>query len=639
MHKPKGGWWNLGTVGHNRRESKERPDPMTYLFKLVRRLAISRDLGVLAGLALVAACAADSTAPEGTATRSDSVPASLQISPRSVTIETSQSVVFRSLADTSAVAPVVTPLAWKATGGTMRPNGAFSSAAVGTFKIFGRGRGWRHTDTAIVHVVAPQPDVVRISLSPRAVTVSAGAERAFTATGYRRNGSPVPLGLTWSATGGTVDPAGAYIADTLPGLYRVIASNTAGTVADTADVTVANSSGLPGTTMPAPLSPSSPPQVSVIVSPASVTLAPGARKRFRAYGLTGSGDSVDISVTFKGTGGTITADGLYTAGRSTGSYNVIASARGHSDTALVTLTSAPAPAPTPVPSPTPAPPPVYTGQLGVPVGTSGLLSAGVNFGAYSMSLDSYTKDNIVSRLAYARANKHKVLMNMTGGAHNNYKTNGKFDITKWQAKMNTFNTPTIKQAVAAAVADGTIVGNSVMDEPQQAGTSEKAWGPAGFMTKAKVDDLCARVKAIFPTMPTGVVHDHRVFEPEKNYAVCDFIVSQYRAAKAPVTEFRDGGVAFAKRSRIAIAFSLNVLHGGTPSTTCTRYGDEAVGTTLCPMTPEQIRSFGVTLGTPGCALNMWRYEEGYFNQSGVQAAVRTVGETLAQLPRKGCTRI
>lgn len=610
---------------------------MTYLFKLVRRLAISRSSVTLPVLALLAACAGDSTSPNGETGTVAGEPAVMQVFPRSVTVETSQLVQFRGQARTLEGRFVETSLVWTASGGSIGPDGSFSASAAGMYRIFARGRGWKHSDTALVHVVPPQPKVVRLVVAPRPITVETGATRVFTASAFLDDGSPVQLGVNWSATGGTIDAAGTYTADTVPGAYHVIATNTAGTVADTAGVTVVTtvvgSSPTPGT-------PVLPTHARVIVTPATASLARGARQRFSAYGRSATGDSVALRITYKVTGGTITRGGLYTAGQKAGSYRVIATAGGMADTALVSLATSgtPAPTPTPVPAPTPTPaqPPIYTGRLGVPFGAFSLISSGVSATSYSMSMDGYTAGNIVSRLTQARASKMHVLMNMTGGDHNQYITGGTFDLSKWQAKMNSYNTPAIKAAVAAAVADGTIIGNSVMDEPQNT-TPGKAWGPAGTMTKAKVDQLCGYVKAIFPTMPVGVVHDHRAVEPEKNYQVCDFLVSQYRLAKAPISEFREGGLAFAKRSGMAIAFSLNVLHGGTPGTACPKYGTDPSGV-LCPMSPAQIKEFGQALGTGSCALAMWRYEREYFERSDIQAAFKLVADYLATLPRKGCVR-
>jgi hypothetical protein len=157
------------------------------------------------------------------------------------------------------------------------------------------------------------------------------------------------------------------------------------------------------------------------------------------------------------------------------------------------------------------------------------------------------------------------------------------------------------------------------------------------MTKARVDGMCRYVKNMFPTLPVGVVHDHRLLEPEKGYQNCDFIVSQYRLSKGNVKTFRDDGLAFARRAGISIAFSLNILHGGTPGTDCEKWGDDPRGR-LCPMSPEQLREFGLTLGTAGCALNMWRYEKAYIDKPEIRAALREIAQSLARLPARPCRR-
>ena len=97
------------------------------------------------------------------------------------------------------------------------------------------------------------------------------------------------------------------------------------------------------------------------------------------------------------------------------------------------------------------------------------------------------------------------------------------------------------------------------------------------------------------------------------------------------------GLAFARQSGIAIAFSLNVLHGGVRSTDCEKWGDDPNGV-LCPMTAEQVRDWGITLGSAGCALNMWRYERDYFDKPEIQRAVQDIRGTLDRLPAKSCRR-
>jgi hypothetical protein len=598
---------------------------MTYTFKLSRRLAASRDLVVVATLGLLTACSGDATAPEVAQPGTIATSQSLQVIPHAVTIETGQRVQFRGQSRGSRGDLVRHPVAWGATGGSIEPDGTFSSSMTGTFKIIGRGRGWRSTDTSVVTVVSPASNLTRIEVKPHAVTLAAGASTTFKAAGYRPNGSKAPVGVIWSAEGGSIDAGGGYTADSVAGRFPVVALQNSGSLTDTAWVTVTAPEKIDTT----PAEPPAPVLTSLVLLPGSASLQVGTSRKFTAYGRNSAGDSVAVTVAFTATGGTISSAGQFTAGQQTGTFRVVAAAEGLADTSAVTLTASTTSTPSTAE-------PGSTGEMGVPMGVWGLLGTDVSGGPYTMSLDSYTGSSILSRLADARSKGYRVLMQMTGGSHSNYITDGYFDLAKWKARMDAFNTREIRAAVAQGVADGTIIGNSVMDEPQST-TDGKAWGPPGYMTKAKVDQLCAYVKAIFPTLPTGVVHDHRVFEPEKNYAVCDFVVSQYRLSKGTVEDFRDGGLAFAKRSGISIAFSLNVLHGGTAGTTCPKYGDDPSGT-LCPMSPDQVRRFGLTLGPVGCSLAMWRYEQAYYDDADIRAALKTVGDSLARVPRTACVR-
>ena len=140
---------------------------MTYTFKLARRLAVLPKLAMLTALALFAACMGDTTAPEAGSTSSSDTPVALQVSPQSVTIETGQRVQFRGHTRTdSRRTSVPIAVTWEASGGTILADGLFSSASVGTFKVVGRGRGHKLTDTSIVVVVPPPTDLVRIAVAP-----------------------------------------------------------------------------------------------------------------------------------------------------------------------------------------------------------------------------------------------------------------------------------------------------------------------------------------------------------------------------------------------------------------------------------------------------------------------------------------
>ena len=106
---------------------------MTYTFKLARRLAVSRESAVLAAWVLVAACAGDSTGPDANVTSINAfgMPA-LQVTPRRVTIETNQPVLFRGHLVGLDSGAVLTPIAWVASGGVIRSDGTFSSTSSGS---------------------------------------------------------------------------------------------------------------------------------------------------------------------------------------------------------------------------------------------------------------------------------------------------------------------------------------------------------------------------------------------------------------------------------------------------------------------------------------------------------------------------
>jgi hypothetical protein len=612
---------------------------MTYTFKLARRLAVSQHFSVLATIALLAACNGDATAP-GAESAVPSVVRAVQISPQTVTVETNQQVQFRRHARSSRGDRVSVPSVWAATGGTIDADGTFSSTEVGTFQVTGRGRGWK-SDTSIVTVVRPKKDVARLAVAPETAVVPAGADLAFTVKAFRADGRETTVGVTWSATGGQVDPAGAFTADSVAGDFQVIATNLAGTLADTVPVTVVAADQPPATPSPTPEPPAEPVLASVILKPGTASFVIGGSKQFAAFGRTSTGDSVAVRVDFSATGGTIGANGLYTAGSTAGTFKVIAISSGLADTAVVTLTP---PATTPPPAPTE---PSGSGT-GIPFGPFAAwegTSLKSNTGMFSMTVTSVTPSTIVSKISEARASRTKMLIAMTGGAHDNYLTFGVFDRSKWDGRMDAFNSSAIKSAVAGAVADGTIIGNVVMDEPNVSGSGDgNTWGPPGTMTKARVDSLCGYVKELFPTLPAGVQHRHDIFEPTRSYRVCDFVASQYSSRVGDVTSFRDSGLAMARRDGHAILFAMNILNGGEQDKDgvydCSGPGQGGTGTYSpnCRMTAELVRTVGQTLGPVGCGFMVWRYDATFMANLANQQAFRDVGARLATAPAKSCRR-
>jgi len=293
---------------------------------------------------------------------------------------------------------------------------------------------------------------------------------------------------------------------------------------------------------------------------------------------------------------------------------------------------------------------------GIPVGLFGVWDGTTlrpNTEMLTLTYGSQAPATLLARLAVARSRGLKMVIAMTGGARANYLTDGVFDLAKWQARMRSFDTPEIRSAVARAVSDGILIGNSVMDEPFNdggPGNEGNSWGPRGTMSKARVDSMCGFARAIFPTLPQGVFQDYRLVRDD-SYIVCDFVTSQYRTAKGPLMEYRDGALALCRRDHHACAFAINVLDGGIPvrrkpgqtgylAGDCPLSATGGRGTYFpnCRMTPEQVREAGRVLGSEGCFLTGWTYEAGFMARPENQAAFRDVASVLAARPAASCVR-
>jgi hypothetical protein len=213
---------------------------------------------------------------------------------------------------------------------------ADSSAPVapdgGVVDMYQVGRGWARR-------------LVGIRISPDTAVVSPGGTVAFKASGVLTDGSSRPITVAWAATGGTIDSAGLFTADSTMGTYQVVGTEPALGLADTAAVVDTTASADP----PAPV-------VTVVsVSPSSTSIEVGDSIRLVATAKDPSGATVggttfiwassDPNIAMVSSKGMVKA----VAG---GSAIVTATAQGVSgEAALNVVVPAPAPAPDPAPSP------------------------------------------------------------------------------------------------------------------------------------------------------------------------------------------------------------------------------------------------------------------------------------------------
>lgn len=164
-----------------------------------------------------------------------------------------------------------------------------------------------------------------LKVSPAATTIAMQEPVVLQAMARTASGTEVQIPVSWLATGGSVSDGGVFSA-TVPGGYQITAiaksdpnlrASASVTVTDPADELVA-----------------------LAITPESVTVPIGGTATLHAWGTWGAGQQGPVTVSWQGTGGTITPDGVYTASDQPGVYLVIGSTSGLADTTVVTVVPA-----------------------------------------------------------------------------------------------------------------------------------------------------------------------------------------------------------------------------------------------------------------------------------------------------------
>ena len=604
---------------------------MTYTFKLARRLAISRHFAMLPVLLLFAGCTGgDATSPDNSPVDvpgsgiyawrpRESAPVALLVSPSSVIVETNQLLQFRARGRNRAGDEVVAPVTWSTTGGTILPDGRFSAASVGTYQVAGSTRTSDGSDvaqTSSITVVRRQAKLKSVVVTPSSATLNPGVSQTFAAIGRLAGGDTVPIGVTWSAKGGTIDAGGLYVAGDTVGTFRVIAIKNAGTLADTATITITAPPSPPPpsdsviTPVPPiiPIEPAPPPLpvlAQVTLLPASVTLAPGTTKQFSAYGRTTTGDSTAVNVVFTATGGTITTNGLYTAGSTAGTFRVIATADALSDTSTVSVTV-----------------PLGSGTRSLAAGfwnywNSGYCnSAGMTASAQAIStsdllgfLQAARKCNV--RLALVPT---RMFLTTTGVKGSPFSPDSAKAFTDRMAKV--LVPDTLRKY------DPWIIGFNLADDYGCA----PCWGGVP-VTPAQIETWARYVRTKIPGLRLGVRADPTAFVAKSTtlQSAIDYAWAQYHTGKGDAKTYFDKQASVAKSQGLAVAMGLNLTH-------C----DGSAGGITC--TPAQVRTFlGLAAQYPdNCALLGWTYSSTTLEQPGMTDAWAYVVKLAAQHPDVPC---
>jgi len=184
-------------------------------------------------------------------------------------------------------------------------------------------------------ISGPNSTVTELVVSPSSATLQPNQVQDFTAVGFTAVGDTAQVGVSWSASGGTVDTNSAggrhygHYHNVNCGQYALTATSTPGNLSARANITVACAAA---------------PVATVTVSPASVNLLAGQTSPLTAT-LTDANGTVltGRTVTWSSDNGsvaTVSGTGLVTAAGA-GTATITATSEGKSGTASVTVSNIP----------------------------------------------------------------------------------------------------------------------------------------------------------------------------------------------------------------------------------------------------------------------------------------------------------
>jgi len=233
--------------------------------------------------------------------------ANIPLSPAATTVAIRGTQQFTASAQDACGNALPGAIAWAVPngGGTVSSTGLFTAGTTtGTFTV----RATHGTLSTTANVTVIGGPLASLAVTPSSRTLPIRGVEQFTAVGRDSAGNIVPVTPTWTVVngGGTIDVDGTFIAGTTPGTYANTVRATATGISGHASVTVQAG-----------------PLARLDVTPAASTLSIRETQQFTVKGSDSAGNPVAVSSPMwsvvKG-GGTIDANGLFTAGTTSGAY-------------------------------------------------------------------------------------------------------------------------------------------------------------------------------------------------------------------------------------------------------------------------------------------------------------------------------
>jgi type 1 fimbria pilin len=252
----------------------------------------------------------------------------------------------------------------------------------------------------------------------------------------------------------------------------------------------------------------------------------------------------------------------------------------------------------PVPDPNPAGGTRPFGAFALPTTGGGLWNCTVKAPS--------TPNECVSTINSARANGMQLILSLAGTKARWTNGDGTFNKAMYKARLDAMKADDgADAAITNGLADGTIFGGHIFDEPY----ARNVYG-GQQISAADVEWACAYTKSLWAI--TAIVAMHVDSYPN-DIPSCDVYWSQYSMPKGDVTAYRNSQLALAATYGKQVIMGINVTHFMQPGTGAA-------------ITADQLRHYGGILASTSVAvaLFMWRFEADWYAGSGIAAAVAYV---------------
>jgi len=254
---------------------------------------------------------------------------------------------------------------------------------------------------------------------------------------------------------------------------------------------------------------------------------------------------------------------------------------------------------------------------GIPFGTYALPTS--EFGdRFNGAMVNIWPEFLRSELSQIKARGGKVIL-MFAGTESHYKDGeGHFSLSKWKARVDRFKAVDFSDYVA----DGTIIGHYIIDEPQDTYN----WNGVP-VSPSTVEEMARYSKTFWPNMPTIVRAEPGYMATwSGTYRYLDAAWAQYTSRRGDVGEYFRKNIAVAQQKGLALVAGLNFLDGGNPN--------------LSWMNAAEVQQYGSALlaNSYPCAFISWQYNATFLSQPGMGAALQALADKAEARPTVTCRR-